>query len=106
MASPIDRAEAVRRLSAAARAAGLTLDERNVILQTYPYPCYEYVLRLRQAHALFCMPVAAVADADHANTLATPMARAKRYLEPFVAMQERADVAARGIPRFQQWSRP
>jgi hypothetical protein len=101
---PLD--EAVRRLAAAAHAAGLDIDERNVFLQPSPYPSYEYALRLRQAHGLFCMPVHLVESADHAAALRAPMERAKKYLEPFVGIQERAELAARGIPRFQQWHRP
>ncbi len=106
MSRPIPLEEAARRLQRAARAAGLELDVRTVVFQPEPFPCYEYVLRLQQAHTLIAMPAEWVEQESWQDRLAEPMNRARAYLEKFVPIQERVDVAARGVPRFQQVLKP
>ncbi|MDR7414920.1 MAG: hypothetical protein QN193_02615 [Armatimonadota bacterium] len=103
---PVPMREAVRRLVEAARAAGLQLDPRTVQFQEKPYPCYEYVLRLGQAHSVLCMPAEVVEPEGWQEKTYEYMRRARRYLERFVEIQERVDQAARGIPRFQQVLKP
>ncbi len=106
MSRPISLQEAARRLQEAARRAGLELDPRTVAFQPEPFPCYEYVLRLHQAHTLIAMPAEWVEAAAWQDRLAEPMARARAYLEGFVPIQERVDLAAREVPRFQQVLKP
>ncbi len=106
MSRPIPLQEAARRLQEAARREGLELDGRTVCFRGEPFACYEYVLRLRQAHTLLAMPADWVEADSWAEQLQDPMARARRYLEQFVPVQERVDLAARGVPRFQQVRRP
>lgn len=98
--------EVTRRLVEAAQAAGLALDPRTVTYRAAPYPCYEYVLRLRQAHSLLCMPAEVVEPDGWQQKTYEYMRRARRYLEHFVEIQERADRAARMTPRFQQVLKP
>ncbi|MDR5682705.1 MAG: hypothetical protein QN163_01585 [Armatimonadota bacterium] len=104
-ARPIPLREAARRLEVAARDAGLQVDRRNVVFRPTPFPSYEYVLWRQQAHAVLCMPADRVEADDWRAALAEPMRRARAYLEPFVHIQERVDLAARGAPRFQQFLR-
>jgi len=99
-------AEAARRLQEAARRAGLVLDPRTVTYRAEPFACYEYVLRLQQAHTLIAMPAAWVESETWEEQMREPMARARQYLEQFVPVQERVDLAARGLPRFQQVLKP
>ncbi len=99
-------AEAARRLQEAARRAGLVLDPRTVTYRAEPFACYEYVLRLQQAHTLIAMPAAWVESDTWEEQMREPMARARQYLEQFVPVQERVDLAARGVPRFQQVLKP
>lgn len=106
MSRPIPLGEAARRLQQAAREAGLTLDPRTVCFRPGSFPCYEYVLRLQQAHTLINMPAAWVEADTWRDQLREPMARARAYLEQFVPVQERVDLAARGVPRFQQVLKP
>lgn len=106
MTRPIPLREAARRLREAARKVGLDLDPRTVVFQPEPFPCYEYVLRLRQAHTLIAMPAEWVEGEAWEERMAEPMARARTYLEGFVPVQERVDLAARGVPRFQQVLKP
>jgi hypothetical protein len=103
---PIPLQEAARRLREAARKVGLELDPRTVAFQPKPFPCYEYVLRLRQAHTLIAMSAEWVEGEAWPERLAEPMARARAYLEGFVPVQERVDLAARRVPRFQQVLKP
>ncbi|MDR7439399.1 MAG: hypothetical protein QN181_05825 [Armatimonadota bacterium] len=103
---PVPMREAIRRLVEAARAAGLQLDPRTVQFREKPYPCYEYVLRLRQAHSVLCMPAEVVEPDSWQERTYEYMRRARRYLERFVDVQERVDRAALDIPRFQQVLRP
>lgn len=98
--------EAARRLVEAARAAGLELDPQTITFRAEPYPCYEYVLRLRQAHSVLCMPAEVVEPEGWREKTYDYMRRARRYLERFVEIQERADRAARRTPRFQQVLKP
>lgn len=106
MSRSISLQEAARRLQQAARGAGLELDPRTVAFRLQPFPCYEYVLRLRQAHTLIAMPAEWVEESAWQDRLAEPMARARAYLEEFVPIQERVDLAAREVPRFQQVLKP
>ncbi|MFN3285168.1 MAG: hypothetical protein ACK45F_02705 [bacterium] len=106
MSSGLPLAEAARRLQRAAQEAGLALDPRTVTFRPGPFPCYEYVLRLQQAHTLINMPAAWVESDAWQDQLRDAMARARRYLEQFVPIQERVDLAARGVPRFQQVLKP
>ncbi|MER3456681.1 MAG: hypothetical protein C4304_07330 [candidate division GAL15 bacterium] len=106
MSRPVPLAEAARRLQEAAREAGLVLDPRTVTFRPGSFPCYEYVLRLQQAHALLNMPAAWVEEEGWRERLREPMTRSRRYLEQFVPVQERVDLAARGVPRFQQVRKP
>jgi len=82
------------------------LDPRTVCFRGGSFPCYEYVLRLQQAHTLINMPAAWVEAEDWEDRLREPMARARKYLEQFVPVQERVDRAAREVPRFQQVLKP
>jgi hypothetical protein len=102
---PIPLREAATRLREAARDAGLDLDPRTVVARGGSFPHYEYVLRAQQAHVVFCMPAGLVEAQDWRGALGDPMRRARAYLEPFVQIQERVDLAARGVPRFQQFLR-
>lgn len=104
-ARPIPLREAAARLREAARGAGLDLDSRTVVARDGSFPHYQYVLRVQQAHAVFCMPADRVEVENWRDALGDPMRRARAYLEPFVRIQERVDVAARGVPRFQQFLR-
>lgn len=106
MSRPIALQEAARRLQEAARRAGLVVDPRTVTFRDGSFPCYEYVLRLQQAHTLIAMPAVWVEAEDWEEQMREPMERARQYLEQFVPIQERVDLAARGVPRFQQVLKP
>lgn len=106
MSRPVSLQEATRRLQEAARRAGLTLDPRTVSFRPGSFPCYEYVLRLQQAHTLIAMPAVWVESEAWEERMREPMERARQYLQQFVPIQERVDLAARGVPRFQQVLKP
>ncbi len=106
MSRPISLPEAARRLRQAAEEAGLVLDPRTVTFRGGSFPCYEYVLRLQQAHTLINMPAAWVESEAWREQLRGPMEKARQYLEQFVPVQERVDLVARGVPRFQQVLKP